>query len=330
MDADDGLRASDRTRLVGLDGVARRRPRHQGADGPPPGCLRRAVGRPHARARHARARGDVLPRDRQATRADAAGRRERALPGAPPARERVHRAVRGAPLRGDGEHDDPDRRGVHKGAEEQRLARHARRCHTAAATRASMGSSRCPHWARCARRPRRCCRCPGFSAASAGTAADSQDCSPSGADTPHRWRNAPRLSWPWRRWRVREARRSEVARYGGTTRRPATAGSRPSTPRQGRENAARHTGPPRTGSGGERAGRPGGELPVRQGAAQAVRGDRLTAPEPGAAGWSGRWPGWLSRSAVRRIWVADTSPAPIRPAAGGRKAASFDAQRLLV
>ena len=52
-------------------GRARRRARrgahHQGAADPPPGRLRRAVGRSHARARHARARGDVLPRDRQAS-----------------------------------------------------------------------------------------------------------------------------------------------------------------------------------------------------------------------------------------------------------------------
>ena len=109
---------------------ARLRARHEGAAEPPPGRLRRALRRAHARARHARARGDVLPRDRQAARPDAAGGRERAVPRPPPARERVHRALRGAPLRGDAPDDGRGWRPAStSGAEEHRLARHARRCH---------------------------------------------------------------------------------------------------------------------------------------------------------------------------------------------------------
>ena len=113
----------------------------------------------------------------------------------------------------------------------------------------------------------------------------SQDCSPR-ARTPPRWRNAPRLWWPRPRWWVREARRSEVERFGGTTRRPGTdrRAAEHSTAGDGgiaaRHSRARHG----RGARAERAGRPGGELrsgrgPRRRfdGSAEALDTDGRTA-----------------------------------------------------
>ena len=61
-------------------------------------------------------------------------------------------------------------------------------------------------------------------------------------------------------------------RFRGTATRPGRTGARRSTPRRGQENSsAAQPGPQRTESAPERAGRPGGDHPVRQGAAPAVR-----------------------------------------------------------
>ncbi len=128
MDADDGLRASDRTRLVGLDGspdaalITKERLDHlQGAFD--------ELSDVHTRVLVMRELEGMSYREIGAeARPHAPGRRERALPRPPPARERVRRALGGPPLRSDGGHDRAHRPGRAARQEEHRLARHARRC----------------------------------------------------------------------------------------------------------------------------------------------------------------------------------------------------------
>ena len=271
MDADDGLRASDRTRLVGLDGgpdaalVTKERLDHlQGAFD--------ELSDVHTqRARHARARGHVLSRDRPEARPHAAGRGERAVPRAPPARERVRGALRGAPLRGDGRHARADRRRACSAAtEEHRLARHARRCHSLPPPRARARDRAAVRAGRPARE--------GCGAAAAALA-------------------LPPLRRRWRRdrWILRIGCRcgplaeraaalvavAALAGAGGAAlgtgalrgdREAAGNDRRRGRALRGRDggiSSAAPPGPPRAESGAERARRPGGEPPVRQGAAPA-------------------------------------------------------------
>ena len=67
--------------------------------------------------------------------------------------------------------------GVQRGRRSSALRATRAAATAAAATPASLGSSRCPRWAPCARRLRRCCRCPGSCVALAGMAAGSLDSS---------------------------------------------------------------------------------------------------------------------------------------------------------
>ena len=232
MDADDGLRASDRHRLVGIDGgpdaalVTKERLNH----------LQSAfdeLSDVHTQgARHARARGHVVPRDRRQARPHPPGRRERAVPRAPPARERVRGDRRRPPLQGDAGDARAHGRGnpSRDGGAPPRAAPQAllqlpaprARARDPAADRRS---------GRCARRPPRSCRSRGSSAARVATAAASQACSPR-ERTPPRWPSAPRLWLPRPPWWAREARLSEVERFGGTTRRPVRIVTRSSTPRR--------------------------------------------------------------------------------------------------
>ena len=125
----------------------------------------------------------------------------------------------------------------------------------------------------------------------------SQDCSPR-ARTPPRWPNAPQPSWRRPRWWVREARRSEVERSVGTTRRTGGTVPRPSTPRQCKGESQRGTAGPATD--GERAGarRASGRRAGPAGGRAGDSGDRLTeapassqAPAGGPAGTAPGAPG---------------------------------------
>ena len=277
MDADDGLRASDRTRLVGLDGspdaalITKERLDHlQGAFDELSdvhtrvlvmreleGMSYREIGqkldltRPAVESALFRARRRLESEYASSPRA-AAARRWRA-------RSRASRRACSAARRSTG----------------SRATRAA--ATAAAAAPASLGSSRCRRWARCARRPPRCCRCPGCCAARAEMAVGSLDSSER-ARTQPRWRSVLRHLWPWRRWPARGARRLVPERYRGTARLPGTAAWRQSAPRSTPRNcsAAPPELLPRTESVGGCAGRPGREIPVRRGAAPAVR----RAPRP--------------------------------------------------
>ena len=279
MDADDGLRASDRTRLVGLDGspdaalVTKERMDHlRGAFDELSDVHTRVLVMRELEGMSYREIGQKLDLTRPAV--------ESALFRAPPARERVRGAVRGPPLRGDGSHDRAHRRG--------RAGRRG-----GAATRASRAPlpqlpPPCPRaWDRAAVRAGRAAP-EGRGAAAAALAPSplrrrrqrdrwillyGRQCGPAGGAC----RGSCGRGGAGGCWR-RGARNRSAS--GGTARRPETAASRPSAPQRGRENrSAAPRGPPRAESGAERARRPGGEPPVRQGAAPATR-PRQAAPAP--------------------------------------------------
>ena len=237
MDADDGLRASDRTRLVGLDGspdaalITKERLDHlQGAFD--------ELSDVHTRVLVMRELEGMSYRE-MARSSTSPARPWRAPSPAPAAGSRAS-----TPRLSEGRRCEAMAltiariaQGVQRGSEEQRLAATRAAATAAAAAPASLESSRCRRWARCARRQPRCSRCRGCCAARAETAVGSRDSSER-ARTQPRWRSALRLFWPWQRWPVREARRSVLERYRGTARKPGTAASRWSGPRRAQGNCS--------------------------------------------------------------------------------------------
>ena len=182
MDADDGLRASDRTRLVGLDGgpdaalVTKERMTHlQGAFDELSDVHTRVLVMRELEGMSYREIGKQLDLTRPA----------------------VESALFRARRRLESEYTELSEGRRCEAMRQTMIARwrpastraprstawHATRgaATTAAGARARWASSRSPRSARCARRRRRCCRSHGSSAAPA-TAARSQDCSPSGAN----------------------------------------------------------------------------------------------------------------------------------------------------
>ena len=194
----------------------------------------------------------VLPRDRRQAGSHPAGRRERAVP----ARRRLESEFQEI---ADGRrckamHTTLARmvEGTHRPAEEHRLARHLKRCHSCRHRAPVLGLQ--PTSTLGALRDKAAApasRSHGSSAARAATAAASQDCSQQ-ARTRLRSRSAPRPSWQRRRWWVREARNSGVERSGGIARRLGESVTRSSNPTLVRGESQRGIGGPATD--GERAG----------------------------------------------------------------------------
>ena len=329
MDADDGLRASDRTRLVGLDGspdaalVTKERLDHlQGAFDELSDVHTRVLVMRELEGMSYREIGEKLDLTRPAVESAlfrarrrleseyaelSEGRRCEAMAGT------IARIAAGRAARRGGAAARAPRAPLPQLPPPRARAR----------DRAAVGAR-----ARCARRPRRCCRCRGSSAARAGTAAGITGFFGSGAGTAPLAERAAALVAVAALAGAGGAALGTGA-LGGTARRPGRAGSRPSAPRRDRENSsAAPPEPPRTESGGERAGRPGGELPVRQGAARAVRPER--AADTGAGQQDGPGAGRVGSvgSAVADSRVCRHFPGPIR---GSRRSEqSFGCPRLLV
>ena len=273
MDADDGLRASDRTRLVGVDGgpdaalVTKERLTHlQGAFDELSDVHTRVLVMRELEGMSYREIGKRLDLTRPAVESALFRARRRLESEYTELSEgRRCEAMRQTMMR--------MAAGTHKGSEEHRLARHARRCHDCRRRAREMGIEPLTTLGTLRQKAAALLPIPWLFRRSGEPAAPSQDCSPR-ARTPPRWRNAPQPSWPRPRWWVREAQRSEVERSAGTTRRPGgpSRGRALHGGARGNRSAAQ-PGTPRTGSARERAGRPGGG-PVRQGAAQAIRATR--------------------------------------------------------
>ena len=281
MDADEGLRASDRTRLVGLDGspdaalVTKERLDHlQGAFDELSDVHTRVLVMRELEGMSYREIGQELDLTRPAVESALFRARRRLESEYEELSEgRRCEAMAGTIAR--------IAAGVQRGAEEQRLARHARRCHSCRRHARELGIEPLSALGALRKKVAALLPLPWLFRRSGGDGSGITGFFGSGAGAAP-CRSVLRLLWPWRRWRVREARRSEPERFGGTARRLGTAGSRPSAPRRGRKNiSAAPPGSPRAESGAQRARRPGGELPVRQGAAPTVRGARtLRAADP--------------------------------------------------
>ena len=158
--------------------------------------------------------------------------------------------------------------GVPRGAEEQRLARHARRCHSCRRHARELGIEPLSALGALRQKAAALLPLPWLLRRSGGDGSGIAGFFGSGAGAPLVERAAALVA-------VAALAGAGGAALGtgalrGDHERPGTAGSRPSVPQEGRENrSAAPREPPRTESVGERASRPGGELPVRQGAAPA-------------------------------------------------------------
>ena len=249
MDADDGLRASDRTRLVGLDAspdaalVTKERMDHlQGAFDELSDVHTRVLVMRELEGMSYREIGQKLDLTRPA----------------------VESALFRARRRLESEYEELSEgrrceamaltimriaRGVQSSSEEQRLARHARRCHSCRRRARELGIEPLSALGALRQKAAALLPLPWLLRRSGETAAASR-VSLDRVPVP-RWRNVPRLLWPWRRWRVREARHSGLERWGETATGPERAGSRPSAPRGTGEQQRGDTG---AATGGERQG----------------------------------------------------------------------------
>ena len=231
MDADDGLRASDRHRLVGVDGgpdaalVTKERLNHlQSAFDELSDVHTKVLVMRELEGMSYREIGDKLDLTRPAVES-ALFRARRRL------ESEFQEIADGRRCTGDAHNARADG-GGHASARGGAPPREAPQAlpQLPAPRASAWARARSRRSERCGTRRRPCSRSHGSSAARAATAAASQDCSPQ-ARTRLRSRSAPRPSWQRRRWWVREVRQFRVERSGGTARRLGRIVTRLSNPR---------------------------------------------------------------------------------------------------